>query len=471
MSFNISKVAIIGAGPTGLASAKYLLAQKAFSITLFEQQPESAHGGVWHYTPSAPPPPPAPQTDPYLPPDAPLPTGDPGAGGARGAPVFMSAMYEELHANIPGTLMAFRGTQFPSEARIFPSRELIKEYVLDYAKEVRHLVRFSREVTSVKPRSVSGAEKWDLTSRSTVDNSEESDTFDAVVVANGHYSVPYIPQVPNLSSYAAAHPTSILHSKQFRSPKAFTDKKVVVIGNGPSGLDIAYQIRPHAAKLYLSVRHATPPEKLEHISCPEIPEIVDFLPSTRGIRLADGNELHDVDALIFCTGFLFSFPFLPTIAPQLIRGGKGVHGLYKHLFPIQHPTLAFPGLLIRAVPFPVAEAQAAAIAAVWSNLVSLPPAEKMWEEEERLREERGDAVQVLPKMADAEYINEMHDWVAGCAGREPPRWGERQFWERKIYTEAKIRFEEEGCTARSLEELGFRFGEGEGVKGGVESEP
>src|SRR5690606_42041900 len=61
-------------------------------------------------------------------------------------------------------------------------------------------------------------------SRSTVDDSEESDTFDAVVVANGHYSVPYIPHVPNLSSYAAAHPTSVLHSKQFRSPNVLDRK-------------------------------------------------------------------------------------------------------------------------------------------------------------------------------------------------------------------------------------------------------
>ena len=49
--------------------------------------------------------------------------------------------------------------------------------------------------------------------------------------------------------------------------------------------------------------------------------------------------------------------------------------------------------------------------------------------------------------------------------------GGGEFWERRVYTEAKIRSEEGGCTAGSLEELGFRFGEGEEVKGGVQSEP
>lgn len=466
MPFNVSKVAIIGAGPAGLASAKHLLAH-SFSITLFEQQPPSAHGGVWHYTPEAPPPPPAPQTDPFLPPDAPL-----DAGRGSGAPVFMSAMYEELHANIPGSLMAFRDRPFPGDARVFPSRELIKDYVLRYAEEVRHLVRFSREVVSVTPRSVNGDKKWDLTSRSTVDGSKEEDVFDAVVVANGHYSVPFIPPVTDLTAYAEAHPSSVLHSKQFRSPRAFDDKTVVVVGNGPSGLDIAYQIKPHAKQLYLSVRTATPPEKLSHIGCLDIAEIVEFLPATRGIRLIDGTEIHGIDTILFCTGFLYSFPFLPTIAPTLITRGKGVHGLYKHLFSISHPTLAFSSLLMRAVPFPVAEAQAAAFSAVWSNRVTLPPTDEMWEESRRLDEERGDAVQVLPKMADAQYINEIHDWVAGCGGSEPPRWEERQLWERKIFAEAKIRFEELGCKARTLEEMGFRFGEGEGVKEGpVESEP
>ncbi|KAL2106049.1 hypothetical protein VUR80DRAFT_7377 [Thermomyces stellatus] len=465
MPFNVSRVAIIGAGPSGLASAKHLLAH-SFSVTLFEQQPPWAHGGVWHYTPEAPPSPPAPQTDPFLPPDAPL---DAGPGGA---PMFMSAMYEELHANIPGSLMAFKDRPFPKGARAFPSRKLIKDYVLQYAEEVRHLVRFSREVVSVTPRSVNGDEKWDVTSRSTVDGSQEEEVFDAVVVANGHYSVPFIPAITNLAAYSGAHPSSVIHSKQYRSPRAFDDKTVVVVGNGPSGLDIAYQIKPRAKQLYLSVRTPTPPEKISHIGCPEIAEIVEFLPTTRGIRLSDGTEIHDIDTILFCTGFLFSFPFLPTIAPTLITKGKGVHGLYKHLFCIAHPTLAFSGLLIRAVPFPVAEAQAAAFSAVWSNLVSLPPADEMWEESRRLDEERGDAVQVLPKMADAEYINDMHDWVVACGGKEPPRWEDRQLWERKIFAEAKIRFEEQGCKAETLEELGFRFGEGGGVKEGpVESEP
>ncbi|PKS05359.1 hypothetical protein jhhlp_008733 [Lomentospora prolificans] len=462
-AFNISKIAIIGAGPSGVTSAKYLLAQRAFaSVVLFEQQPESALGGVWHYTPAAPPAPAGPQTDPFYPPDEPLQAGRSDEGGDRNAPVFMSPMYEELHANIPGTLMNFKDVPFPEEARIYPTREIIRDYVIRYTQDVKHLIKFSREIVDVKPRVVDGYEKWDLVARSTITGDEEQHTFDAVVVANGHYSVPFIPNIKNLIEFNKAHPGVAIHSKQFRSPRTFKDQKVLVVGNGPSGLDIAYQIHPLSKELLLSVRSATPPEKLAHVGAEEIAEIAEFLPDSRGVRLVDDRVIKDIDAVVFCTGFLFSYPFLRSLAPTLITGGKGVHGLYRHLFAIGHPTLVFPGLLMRAVPFAVAEAQSAVFAAVWANALDLPPVEEQWKQSKELDDELGDAVHVLPKMADAIYINEMHDWVGKAAskGKEPPRWGASEFWQRKIFAEAKLAFEETGCKAKTLEELGFYFDEG-----------
>ncbi|CAI4210343.1 unnamed protein product [Parascedosporium putredinis] len=426
-AFTISKIAIIGAGPSGITSAKYLLAQRAFaSIVLFEQQPESAPAGVWHYTSAAPPAPQGPQTDPFTHP-------------------------------------------------ILPSRpEIIRDYVARYGQDVKHLVRYSREVVDLRPTLVDdgGRAAWDLTARSTLTGDRERHTFDAVVVANGHYSVPFIPHIPGLADFAAAHPGAALHSKQFRAPRAFEGQRVVVVGNGPSGLDIGYQIHRDARELFLSVRSPTPPEKLAHVGAEEIAEIAEFLPASRGVRLVDGRVIDAVDTVVFCTGFIFSYPFLRESIPGLITGGKGVHGLYRHLFCIEHPTLVFPGLLMRAVPFPVAEAQAAAFAAVWANALSLPPVEEQWKESKGLDDDLGDAIHVLPKMADAIYINELHDWVgtAKTKGKEPPRWGPFEFWQRKIFAEAKLAFERDGCKAKSLEELGFHFDQGaEGFA--QESEP
>ena len=44
---------------------------------------------------------------------------------------------------------------------------------------------------------------------------------------------------------------------------------------------------------------------------------------------------------------------------------------------IRHPTLAFAGLPVKVIPFPLAEAQAALLARVWANEVALPPAAAM----------------------------------------------------------------------------------------------
>lgn len=96
-TFDVKKIAIIGAGPCGLSAAKYLIAQQAFdSVVVFEQNPEV--GGVWYYSREPTSSQHVPQVSPFCPPDAPV------KGPASDAPVFASPMYELLHTNIPWTI-------------------------------------------------------------------------------------------------------------------------------------------------------------------------------------------------------------------------------------------------------------------------------------------------------------------------------------------------------------------------------
>lgn len=96
-TFDVKKIAIIGAGPCGLSAAKYLVAQQAFdSVVVFEQNPEV--GGVWYYSREPTPSRHVPQVSPFTPPDAPVKSPD------SDAPVFASPMYELLHTNIPWTI-------------------------------------------------------------------------------------------------------------------------------------------------------------------------------------------------------------------------------------------------------------------------------------------------------------------------------------------------------------------------------
>jgi len=451
--FEVKRIAIIGAGPCGLASAKYLVAQQAFeTIDIFEQQCEV--GGVWNYCPN-----PAefcrvPQVSAQCPPDPPLRPKD-------APPVFPSPMYEELHTNIPRRLMQFSDQRFPEDCFLFPSRKQVKDYLVEYAKDVRHLIRFSSQVTDVRLRDDgSGRDQWDVDVISLVAGEKTTATYDAVVVASGHYSVTYIPDIQNISEFHAAHPKVIMHSKLYRNPEPFANKKVLVVGNAASGLDIAAQINRVCKKpLLLSVQTPTPPEQLEWTGAEEVPVIEEFLVEERGVKFQDGRDETDIDAVVFATGYLFTYPFLTSFKPPLVTNGRRTYGLYRHLIHIDHPTLVFPGLPIKVVPFPFCESEAAVFSRVWANVLPLPSVEDMrlWEKKEA--ERNGSSFHVFPKGGDAEYINEMHDWIVqtGTAGKEPPHWDAEQIWQRNNYAEAKLRFELGGRKARTLEELGMRY--------------
>lgn len=452
-SFDVKKIAVIGAGPCGLAAAKYLKAQKTFEeIVVFEQQDEI--GGIWYYHDQAPADYPVPQEDPFLSPDQPIqPSPDT-------APVFPSPMYDRLHANIPKAVMNFSDHRFREDDWIYPSREAIQRYLLEYAEDVRDLIRFKFQVKRVTLHPRDGQDKWEIEAHSTINSEVVKDVFDAVVVANGHYSVPFIPDAKNIKEFQKAYPGAIIHSKQYRKAQAYKDKKVVVVGNGPSGLDLALQISETCkGKPLVSVRHPTLPERLAHANSDEVGEIDEFLIDQRGIRFKDGRVETDIDVIVYCTGFLFSFPFLPDMERKLVSNGGGVHGTYKHIFLVQHPTLAFPGLNMKAAPWPVSEAQAAVFSAVWSNRLQLPPTDEMEAWSKELDRQQGDALHHFGPLGDAYYLNELHDWVmmATEVGKEPPRWNDELMWQRQIFIEAKTTFEKLGCKAKTLEELGYRY--------------
>lgn len=456
--FDVKRIAIVGAGPCGLSAAKYLLAQEAFeSVTVYEQNPEV--GGVWCYSRKpADKPLQVPQTSPFYPQDPPV------KSEFGGAPIFASPMYEFLTTNIPWTLMKYGDRDFPEDSLIFPTRQTVQQYLVDYSQDIRHLIKFSTKVQVVTLRHEGNRDRWDVETEDLTTGHRQTSTFDAVVVASGHYYTPYVPSVKNMQAFDAAHPGVISHAKTYRGPESFADKKVLVVGNASSGLDIAAQIsRRSAQPLLLSVHEPTPVENLAHVRAEEVAAIEEFLVEERGVRFADGRVEKDLDAVLYCTGYLFAFPFLESLKPDLVVEGDGrrVFGLYKHLFHIEHPTLVFPGLPVRVVPFPVSEAQAAAFSRVWANTLSLPPAEEMkrWEEEEA-EKQKEKAFHVFPKGGDSAYLDEFHDWVAKSSttkGKEPPVWDDEQRWQRVNYVEAKLKFDTSGRTAKSLKELGLEY--------------
>ena len=76
--------------------------------------------------------------------------------------------------------------------------------------------------------------------------------FDNVVVASGHFDVPFVPEISGLQQFSELDDTLVIHSKQFRSRDDFKDKQVVVVGASVSAMDSIRDILPVAKRAITS---------------------------------------------------------------------------------------------------------------------------------------------------------------------------------------------------------------------------
>lgn len=75
---------------------------------------------------------------------------------------------------------------------------------------------------------------------------EQTNKYDAVMVCNGHYSDPFVPNLKGSEKFQGRQ----WHSHDYREPSSLTGKKVLLVGAGPSGVDIAAQVLSVAKKVY-----------------------------------------------------------------------------------------------------------------------------------------------------------------------------------------------------------------------------
>lgn len=384
---------------------------------------------------------------------------------------FITPMYDHLISNIPKPIIGYSDKPLPSDISLFPSREFILQYLVDYTEDVKHLIKFHNQVQDIQLESSStGRDTWHVKGQDLLTKRSSSATYDAVAICSGHYSVPYIPAIPGIEEWNSAFPGVISHSKLYRSPEAFREKKTIVIGNSASGSDIASQIATTSSRPVLVSIRSKPLIPFTASSAKiEVPEIAEFLSprsnNRRAIRFIDGTVEEDIDAVLFCTGYLYSYPFLPSLRSDLITDGFRVQHTYKHIFYIPHPTLAFLGLPWNILPFPFGEAQSAVLARVWSSRLSLPSESSMlsWEEERIAARGSGKTFHNMNSLEDFATHNELYDWAAQTdrkVGKMPQRWNAKEFWIRERIWAIKGAFterEEQGRNVKTIEELGFDY--------------
>lgn len=164
----------------------------------------------------------------------------------------------------------------------------------------------------------------------------------------------------------------LLHSHSYRYPEPFAGLSVVLVGARASGIDLALQLSPVAARVVLS--HGGPPVCGLPEDVLQVPPLSKMTRKT--VVFEDGLELQP-DVLIFCTGYRYRFPFLDLAQLGLQETDYGVGPLYRHLLPPQHPSLFFIGLCQNICPFPHFHCQVLFALAVLGGSCLLPSVVEM----------------------------------------------------------------------------------------------
>jgi hypothetical protein len=388
------KVCIIGAGSSGMVAAK-VLRERSIPYDCFEKG--SDIGGNWRY------------------------------GNDNG----LSAAYQSLTINTSKQRMAYSDFPMPADYPDFAHHSQILTYFENYVDHfgLRETITFNTSVTEVCP---AGTNRWGVT----LDNGETR-YYRAVLVASGHHWFPRWPDFPG------EFKGTIIHAHDYRTPEPFQGKRVMVVGIGNSGVDLACEMGRHAAAAFLSTRrsaHIIPkfalgrpldhytssffshlPLRLQQllyyymlywvrgdqreygVPLPPNPILAehptvsqDLLHMVKAglvtmkpnvtrlmgdkVRFVDESE-EFLDAIIYATGYKITFPFLP---PEVYQVQANEMNLYLNVVPPERPGLFFIGFIqpLGAI-MPLAELQAQWVAGLLRGELTLPDKDALWREIDR----------------------------------------------------------------------------------------
>jgi cation diffusion facilitator CzcD-associated flavoprotein CzcO len=225
-------IAVIGAGPGGLATARWLLSE-GFEPTIFEQAPTVGGQG----------------------------TGLPG----------LSGVWPTMHTNTSRILTAFSDLEHATDL-VYPSGRDIFDYLSRYAEEFRLMsrIRFGARVERLN-RDDAG---W------LVESTRGSERFERVVVATGRFQSPAIPSVLGLDTFAGA--AGVITTYQYRDPALYRGKRVLVAGGAISALEIAADIAHFGAGPRR--RHPAPAAVRRRSSRPACRQTIECSPGTERSR-------------------------------------------------------------------------------------------------------------------------------------------------------------------------------------------
>lgn len=201
-----ARVCVIGAGPSGITAAKNLLQVGIRNLVVYEKGDQV--GGNWVFSPR----------------------------------LSHSSVFETTHIISSKRMSEYEDYPMPDDYPDYPSHKQVLAYFQGYARRfgVNDYIRFNTEVIKAEKQP---DDTWRLTLH---DGTVE--TFDYLLVANGHHWDPRYPKYPGEFT------GEFLHSHDYKTNAPFRDKRVLVIGGGNSACDIAVETARLSAFTAMSMR-------------------------------------------------------------------------------------------------------------------------------------------------------------------------------------------------------------------------
>ena len=199
------RVAIIGAGPSGLVAIKSCL-EEGLEPVCFEKS--TGLGGLWWYRENR---------------------------DGQGC-VFKSTVI-----NTSKEHMAFSDFPPPKDYPNYMHNVYINKYFHSYADHfgLEKYIKYQTYVKYVTPADdYDTTGKWRVELKSRKDDSEWQEIFDAVLVCSGHHVEPNIPDFPGMEDFQG----KVIHTHDYKTAEGYMDSRTIVIGVGNSGGDAAVEL-------------------------------------------------------------------------------------------------------------------------------------------------------------------------------------------------------------------------------------
>ncbi|MDO5370475.1 NAD(P)-binding domain-containing protein [Paracoccus sp. (in: a-proteobacteria)] len=340
------RIAIIGAGPSGLAQLRAFqsAAQKGAEIpeiVCFEKQ--ANWGGLWNYT---------------------WRTGV----DENGEPVHGS-MYRYLWTNGPKEGLEFADypfeEHFGKQIASYPPRAVMFDYIEGRVKKagVRDWIRFSSVIRWVEYNAE--ADDFTITIHDMKADRVYKERFDNVIVASGHFSSPNVPEYPGFEQFKGR----IVHAHDFRDACEFSGKDVLILGASYSAEDIGSQCWKYGAKSVTSSYRSAPMGFKWPANWQEKPALTHIDGKTA--HFADGSS-KDMDAIILCTGYRHYFPFLPDDLRLKTKNRLATADLWKGVVYVHNPKMFYLGMQDQWFTFNMFDAQAWYVRDIILNRIAVP---------------------------------------------------------------------------------------------------